>query len=261
MHLENVPTLRLSISDDSASTFCHVGKNIIRKPNSICRWIVRNHWATLCLLAVIGLGAWGFASIAEEVIEGDTRRFDTKLLLSMRTAGDPSDPIGPEWFEEAGRDVTAMGSVAALLIFVVSMAGYLACKKQLWVAVFLIIAISTGTAVSTAMKSGFDRPRPDLVPHETEISTKSFPSGHSAMSSLVYLTIGAVMARAERDRKTKIFLITVPILLSLLVGVSRVCMGVHWPTDVLAGWTFGVSWAAASWLVVPIFGTTLSPAH
>ncbi len=129
------------------------------------------------------------------------------------------------------------------------MAIYLYLQKQPWVAAFVVVAIVTGTAVSTAMKSGFDRPRPELVPDETRIYTKSFPSGHSAMSSLVYLTLGAEMARAERDRKTKVFLIAVPVVLSLLIGVSRVYMGVHWPTDVVAGWLFGMTWAAASWLI------------
>ncbi|PAY16109.1 hypothetical protein CKO51_28305 [Rhodopirellula sp. SM50] len=126
---------------------------------------------------------------------------------------------------------------------------YLYSKKQPWVALFVVLAIVSGTAVSTLMKSGFNRPRPELVAHQTQIYTKSFPSGHSAMSSLVFLTLAAAMARAERDRKTKVFLIAVPIVLSLLIDVSRVYMGVHWPSDVLAGWLFGMTWAAASWLV------------
>ena len=221
-------------------------------PKNIARlygWIISHEIITLVLLLVIAGGVWGFVSIADEVIEGDSRQFDETILLSMRTAGDPSDPIGPSWFEEAGRDVTALGSVAALAIFTITMAGYLYFKKQAWVALFVVLAIVSGTAVSTLMKSGFDRPRPELVSHKTQIYTKSFPSGHSAMSSLVFLTLGAVMARAERDRKTKVFLIAVPVVLSLLIGVSRVYMGVHWPTDVLAGWLFGMTWAAASWLV------------
>lgn len=213
------------------------------------RWIISHELATVLLLAVIGLGVWGFVSIADEVIEGENHQLDERILLSMRTAGDRSDPIGPSWFEEAGRDVTALGSVAALTIFTLTMAGYLYFKNQRWVAAFVIIAILSGTVVSTVMKSGFNRPRPELVPHETRIYTKSFPSGHSAMSSLVYLTLGAVLSRAEKDRKTKVFLIAVPIALSILVSVSRVYMGVHWPTDVVAGWLFGMTWAAASWLV------------
>ena len=213
------------------------------------RWIVRNELATVGLLFVIALGTWGFMSIADEVIEGDSHEIDERILLSMRTAGDPTDPIGPSWFEEMARDVTALGSVAALMIFTATMAGYLYFAKQPWIALFVLVAVLSGTAVSTVMKSGFDRPRPELVPHETRIYTKSFPSGHSAMSSLVYLTLGAVMARAERSRKTRAFLLTVPVFLLLIVGISRVYLGVHWPTDVLAGWAFGVSWAAVSWFV------------
>lgn len=213
------------------------------------RWIISHEIITLLLLLVIAGGVGGFVSIADEVLEGDSRWLDEKILLSMRTAGDPSDPIGPSWFEEGGRDVTALGSVAALAIVTITMAGYLYFKKQSWVALFVVLAIISGTAVSTLMKSGFNRPRPELVPHETQIYTKSFPSGHSAMSSLVYLTLGAVMARSEADRKTKVFLIVVPVVLSVLIGISRVYMGVHWPTDVLAGWLFGTTWAAASWLV------------
>ena len=213
------------------------------------RWIVRNELVTVGLLLVIALGTWGFVSIAVEVFEGDSHEFDQQILLRMRTTGDPADPIGPSWFEEMARDVTALGSVVALMIFTATMTGYLYFARQPWIALFVMLAVLSGTAVSTVMKSGFDRPRPELVPHETRIYTKSFPSGHSSMSSLVYLTLGAVMARAERRRKTKVFLLAVPVFLLLIVGISRVYLGVHWPTDVLAGWAFGVSWAAASWLV------------
>lgn len=229
--------------------FAKLKKAALNGAVRLYRWVISHEIMTLFLLAVIAIGGWGFVSIADEVIEGDSHKIDEQILMSMRTVGDPSDPIGPSWFEESGRDITALGSVAALMIFTVVMAGYLYFEKQPWVAAFVLVAILSGTAVSTALKSGFNRPRPELVPHETRIYTKSFPSGHSAMSSLVYLTIGAVMARAERDRKTKLFLVAVPLLLSLLVGVSRVYMGVHWPTDVVAGWLFGVVWAAASWLV------------
>ncbi|QEF97771.1 phosphatidylglycerophosphatase B [Stieleria maiorica] len=222
---------------------------IVSRLAKLYRWIISHELTTVLLLTVVGLGVWGFVSIAERVVEGDSRLLDEKLLLSMRAPGDPTDPIGPSWFEEGGRDVTALGSVAALTIFTSAMSGYLYFKKQPWVALFIVAAILSGTAVSTLMKLGFDRPRPELVPHETRIYTKSFPSGHAAMSSLVFLTLGAVMARTERDRRTKVFLIVVPIALSLLVGISRVYMGVHWPTDVAAGWLFGMTWAAASWLV------------
>lgn len=223
--------------------------SIPKQLRSISRWVRSHEPVSVILLLLLAVGVWGFVSIADEVLEGDSHAWDESILLSMRAADDPSDPLGPSWFEEAGRDVTALGSVAALAIFTTAMTGYLALKKQPWVALFVVVSIVAGTGISTALKSGFNRPRPALVPHETQIYTKSFPSGHSAMSSLVYLTLGAVMSRAERDRNTKLFFIAVPITMSLLVGVSRVYMGVHWPTDVAAGWLFGISWSAASWLV------------
>ncbi|WP_417849745.1 phosphatase PAP2 family protein [Thalassoglobus sp.] len=213
------------------------------------QWIMRDELLTFSLVLVIVFGAWVFVSIAEEVVEGESHELDKRILLSLRDAENRSDPIGPTWFEEMARDITALGSVVALMIFTATTAGYLYFTKQPWIAVFVVIAVLSGTAMSSALKLGFNRPRPDLVPHKTRIYTKSFPSGHSAMSSIAYLTLGAVMARAERRRRAKVFLLAVPVFLLLIVGVSRVYLGVHWPTDVLAGWAFGVSWAAASWLI------------
>ncbi|MCA9214671.1 MAG: phosphatase PAP2 family protein [Planctomycetales bacterium] len=215
----------------------------------VYRWIIENELVTVGLLFVIAFGTWSLVSIADEVLEGDSRAIDGRILMSMRTAGDPSDPIGPSWFEETARDVTALGSFAALMIFSAAMVGYMYFAKQPWIALFVVVAVLSGTAVSSVMKLRFNRPRPELVPHETRIYTKSFPSGHSSMSSLVYLTLGAVMSRAERRRKAKVFLLAVAVFLLLIVGVSRVYLGVHWPTDVMAGWLFGMTWAAASWLV------------
>ncbi|QDT34750.1 phosphatase PAP2 family protein [Thalassoglobus polymorphus] len=213
------------------------------------QWIVRDELLTFSLVLVILLGGWIFVSIADEVVEGESHELDKRILLSLRDAENRSDPIGPTWFEEMARDITALGSVVALMIFTATTAGHLYFTKQPWIAVFVVIAVLSGTAMSSALKLGFNRPRPDLVPHETRIYTKSFPSGHSAMSSIAYLTLGAVMARAERRRRAKVFLLAVPVFLLLIVGMSRVYLGVHWPTDVLAGWAFGVSWAAASWLI------------
>ena len=212
------------------------------------RKLTRNELTGVGWLLLVGLGVWAFVEIAGDVIQGDTHAWDTSWLLHLRTPGDPSDPIGPDWFEEGMRDLTAMGSVVALGSFAGAAVGLLYLKRRPWVAAFVLIAVLSGTGVSTIMKSSFDRPRPELVPHETEIYTKSFPSGHSAMSSLVYLTLAAVAARTERDRRTKRFLVGLAIVLSLAIAVSRVYLGVHWPSDVAAGWVFGTTWAIASWL-------------
>lgn len=215
----------------------------------IVGWILEHELTTLLLLLVTGMGIWTFIEIADEVLEGDSHRFDKQILLSLRTVEDRADPLGPSWLEEAARDVTGLGSVAVLTIVAITIGGYLLCTKRRWVALFLGVSIVGGVSFASLLKSGFDRPRPELVPHQTEIFTKSFPSGHASMSAIVFLTAGAIMARTQSGRRTKGFLIAMPLLVTILVGVTRVYLGVHWPTDVLAGWSLGVTWAAASWLL------------
>ncbi len=113
----------------------------------------------------------------------------------------------------------------------------------------MAVLTATGTLVSVVLKDQFDRPRPQLVPHETQVFTASFPSGHSAMSALFLLTLGAAVAAAQRRRTATVYMVAVAAALALLIGASRVYLGVHWPTDVLAGWTFGIAWAAGGWWI------------
>jgi undecaprenyl-diphosphatase len=117
-------------------------------------------------------------------------------------------------------------------------------------AILVLVSVVGGTLLSQTMKFAFARPRPDLVPHGAEVYTASFPSGHSMMSAIVYLTLGALLARTQPDRGVKVYIMTLAVALTLLVGVSRVYLGVHWPTDVLAGWSLGGVWALLSWLVM-----------
>lgn len=202
---------------------------------------------TLVLLAIVAGGACGFISLAGEVIAGDTRAFDEALLLSLRTT-DPADPIGPVWFEEAVRDCTALGSAAVLLLLSFITIGILCLQGKHRPAALIAAAIAGGIVLSTLLKLGFDRPRPELVPHGMVVYTHSFPSSHSMMSATTYLTMGALLARVQPRRRQKIFTFTVALLLTILVGMSRVYLGVHWPTDVLAGWAAGATWAALCWL-------------
>ena len=186
--------------------------------------------------------------MADEVIEGDTHAFDEKLMIAMRNPDDLSDPIGPEWFEEFGRDITALGGVGVLTVLTIAIAGFLILQHKKRTAIFIVAAIAGGILISTLLKSGFDRPRPDLVPHGSYVYTASFPSGHAAMSAVAYLTLGALLARVQHRRRVRIYLIILALLITIAVGTSRVYLGVHWPTDVLAGWALGVSWALVCWL-------------
>jgi undecaprenyl-diphosphatase len=209
---------------------------------------VLHHLSSLALL-VFGLGLFAFLYLAGEVIEGETLRFDTWLLLALRVPGDITDPLGPAWIEEMFRDFTALGGVGVLSLLTLISVGYLWLTGQRRVALFLLFAILGGLLLSSMLKSGFDRPRPDLVSHGSHIYTSSFPSGHSMLSAVVYLTGGALLAIVQSAHRVRVYLVGCSILTTLLVGVSRVYLGVHWPSDVLAGWAAGAAWAAACWLV------------
>ena len=207
----------------------------------------RHHFASLALL-ILGFGVFAFIGIADEMLEGDTTRLDRWLLLALRASGDPGDPLGPAWIEEMFRDFTALGGIGVLGLLTLISVGYLWLQGLRRIALFLLLAILGGLLLSLALKSGFDRPRPDLVSHGSMIYTSSFPSGHSMLAAVVYLTGGALLAVVHTARRVRVYLIGCAVLATLLVGVSRVYLGVHWPSDVLAGWAAGAAWAAACWL-------------
>lgn len=204
-------------------------------------------------ILLLAAGAWSFIEIADEVVEGDTRAIDERIILAMRTA-DPHDPVGPVWFEEAVRDITALGSTLLLSLAVVTVVGLLLLMRHWRAAVFTFVSAVTGQLVSHGLKELFGRPRPDLIPHEVTVFTHSFPSGHAMMSAVVYLTLAALAARLVELRRLKIYALSVAVVLTILIGASRVYLGVHWPSDVLAGWTIGASWALACWLIAARIG-------
>ncbi len=203
----------------------------------------------MVLLFLVGLAALGFFLLAGEVVEGDTKAFDETILLALRTPGDMNNPIGPAWFEELARDMTALGGVGVLTLLTFAVAGYLALSRHISTMWFLLIAIGSGTLLSRSAKLLFDRPRPELVPHGSFVYTASFPSGHTMLSAVTYLTLAVMLSRLEPRRLIKVYIMTVAIILTGLVGASRVYLGVHWPTDVIAGWTAGAGWAVACLLV------------
>lgn len=204
------------------------------------------------LVAVAGLAVAGFcfAALAQAVMDGDTRSFDEWVLRALREPGDLSNPIGPRWFEEVVRDVTALGSTVVLTLAVTVVALFLWIRDKPQKAMFLVAAVSLGALLNRALKVGFARPRPDIVAHGAHVTTESFPSGHSANSAIVYLMLGMMLARVEASHAAKVFIFTVCVALTLMVGLSRLYLGVHWPTDVLAGWAVGASWVLICWYVL-----------
>ena len=195
------------------------------------------------------LGALAFFAIAEEVVEGDTLHLDERILIAMRAQGNPQQPIGPAWVEEAFRDFTGLGGVGVLSLLTLAILGYLWLRGMRRAALYVLLAIGGGLLVSLALKAGFQRPRPDLISHGSLVHTASFPSGHSMLAAIVYLTGGALLALVHERRAIRFYLIACAVVATVLVGISRVYLGVHWPTDVLAGWAGGTAWAALCWIV------------
>lgn len=197
---------------------------------------------------VVLAGLWLFAALADEVVEGDTANLDETILLSLRNPADLSDPIGPPWFEEMMRDFTALGGTALVGLALVTACTYLGLERR-WRLILLLLAVTVGSIViNSLLKSGFDRPRPDLVPRGVFVYHASFPSGHAMTAAAVYLTIGMLVARIQTRRLQAAVVMLTAILVTVLVGLSRIYLAVHWPSDVVAGWVAGAVWAAICYL-------------
>ena len=194
------------------------------------------------LMALIALLLVGFGLIADEVGEGETLDFDKSVLAALREPGNLQDPIGPVWVEEAARDITALGGVAVLTLLVTLVVLHFLLRGKWRTGTFLAFVVIAGTLISNALKVFFDRPRPDLT-GIVHIATASFPSGHATVSAVTYLSLGVVLARASDRKRLKLFYIAAAIFLTGIVGLSRLYLGVHYPTDVAAGWALGAAWA------------------
>lgn len=216
--------------------------NVPRLPSA------RREIGLVMALALLAAAMLVFLLLVDAVRDARDLRLDRSILLALRNPADLSDPIGPAWFEEVARDITALGGFTILTLITLATAIFLAMTRMTHAAVLVLVAVGGGTVISTGLKHLFDRARPDLVPHATEVFTASFPSGHAMMSAVTYLTLGALVARVEAGRGVKAFAIGLAVGLTLLVGASRVYLGVHWPSDVLAGWCVGASWSILCWL-------------
>lgn len=184
-----------------------------------------------------------FGWLAEEVSEGDTRSFDRRVILLLRRAGHPEQLLGPPWLSSMLRDLTSLGSTVILGLVLALVLGYLAIARKRMAMLFVFASVVTGQTLSTVLKLLFERPRPDLIPNAPEVFTASFPSGHAMLSAVTYLTLAALLTRIETRRVIQHYFMASGVLLTVMVGVSRVALGVHWPTDVAAGWCVGAAWA------------------
>jgi undecaprenyl-diphosphatase len=205
-------------------------------------------WLLLGLLALLG-AALLILNLAGEVLEGDTLDFDRRLLASLRKADNPAQPIGPAWLELAAFDITALGGPTVLGLTVLAVVGFLVLQGLYRNAAFVFLASAGGWLLNDLLKELFARPRPQVVPHLRQVMSLSFPSGHALTSAAIYLTLGALLMRVAERRLVKFYCMFVASLATLLIGATRVYLGVHYPTDVLAGWLIGMSWALFCWLL------------
>jgi undecaprenyl-diphosphatase len=207
----------------------------------------------LIAFALVSAAALGFLALGSEMLEGDTGAFDRALLMALRTPGNLADPIGPPWLEHAMFDITALGGVTVLSLITAATAGFLLLTRKRLEAAIVAAAVGLGLALSTLLKQVYGRARPDFIPQDFLPVTLSFPSGHAMLSAIVYLTLGALVARAQPDRRVRIYIVALAVLMTVVVGVSRIYLAVHWPTDVIAGWTVGAAWALLSWMALSWF--------
>ncbi len=201
--------------------------------------------ATFCLAVA------GFIKLAHEVADGDHVAFENRIMHSLRHEG---APLGGGRVFGLVRDITALGSAVVLVTLSLMTLGYLLLSRRFRIAGLIAAAIAGGELLNTTLKNAFERARPDATLHLVEVSSTSFPSGHAMAASIFYLTIGLLLARTAPRRREKIYLITWSLLFTFLVGFSRVYLGVHYPSDVLAGWAAGTAWALVCWFVADWLG-------
>lgn len=212
--------------------------------------LARREVGLLAALLVLALAVNSFLEIADDMAEGDTHAIDHSILMSLRAADNPSLPLGPHWLTTAAMDVTALGSVTVLSMLVLFVAGLFAALRRWREALVMLAAAGGGVALSQGLKVLFGRDRPEEAWRLVEAINASFPSGHAMLSAVVYLTLGALVARFAKKKRVKVFAMAGALVIAVLVGLSRVYLGVHWASDVLAGWCLGGAWALGWWIAV-----------
>ncbi|MFO8084924.1 MAG: phosphatase PAP2 family protein [Desulfobacterales bacterium] len=191
---------------------------------------------------------WGLVEFADRVTEKETQNVDQLILRILRESDQPIHSSDSNWLQSAVRDITSLGGYAVLALVVVVSGGYFILKRNNAPAIHLFAVLAVGTWVCNFLKVLFSRPRPDIE-HMVYVASYSFPSGHAMLSASVYLTLAILLVHMETRRQIKIYLLSLAVLMTLLVGLSRIYLGVHYLTDVLAGWLAGTAWALICLLI------------
>jgi len=190
-----------------------------------------------------------FTYVAKEVVSGESKGFDEMTLNYLRHDGKIMEDE-QTWLTGMMIDVTALGGTTTIFMITAAVVFYLLIQKQYEFMWLILIATIGGAILSFGLKELFARQRPPLIYHLLTVKSLSFPSGHAMMSSVVYLTQGALLAKVRSNKNLRVYILLVAIILVFLIGISRIYLGVHYPTDVLAGWSVGLAWASLCWLAV-----------
>jgi undecaprenyl-diphosphatase len=202
-------------------------------------------------LSVLAVGAAALAAflhiMSETIIEGEGRAFDFAVLNALRLPGHPGVPVGPPWLIEVARDLSSLGSLSVLIFIALAVVGFALVRRKFDAAAVIVIALGGGMIVCQVLKNVFERERPPMPYRLEDVVNASFPSGHAMLSAVFYLTLAALLARVQTKKRLKFYVLAVAAITAALVGVTRIYLGVHWTTDVLAGWSIGAAWAVACW--------------
>jgi undecaprenyl-diphosphatase len=209
----------------------------------------RREIGVVAALLVAAAGLLGFLSVADAVTDNHTRAFDMGVLMMLRTPGDIATPIGPAWLKQAAMDITSLGSVIDLTLIVLVVAGLFLALRRWREALLLVAAGGSGLIVVDIVKILVGRQRPPLAMHVVQVANASFPSGHAMLSAIVYLSLATLAGHFAGRRRVRIYALGAGFAATVIVGVSRVYLGVHWPTDVIGGWALGAAWAMVWWLI------------
>lgn len=201
----------------------------------------------LILITIVVAAAWGAVEVADLLRDGN-RSLDEAMLSVFRSSSDRTNPIGSRGVEDISRNVSSLGSNAVLIFVCLIVLAYLLAQGSKKASALVVASIVGSLGISFVLKLFFNRPRPDLFVESVHVTTSAFPSGHAMVSMSVYLLFAALLARLDSRGWVKIFFLASAVIINLVIGITRLHLGTHWPTDVLSGWAIGAAWTTLCWL-------------
>jgi undecaprenyl-diphosphatase len=233
------------LSDSNAPLSVHAALHEPVTPDQSAPDVRHPPFVFIAMAALAGAVAI-LAILGRTIGNGHVFAFDSRVMLALRLP-DRLTPVGPTWLRQAMVDITALGGETVLTLVVALTVGFLLVNRHLLTAALVFGGTVSGSIAVALVKQLVGRARPALVDHLVEVGSASFPSGHAANSAIIYLTIALVLMQIVEAKRARWFLFVATVLLVTTIGASRVYLGVHWPSDVLAGWSFGALWALAWW--------------